>query len=161
MKLLYPKFLFLNLFLIVFISASAAVQDPEFIKIKDWKIEKVALGKLVLTCKAVFYNPNNAKAKLDDMQFNVAIGETKVGKITQVDGKVKIKKQQAFEIPLKLDIDPESNAWNFLNGVWNTLTFKDFTIHIEGFLKVKVIGIPIKIPVKEKEVLNLKNMIPQ
>lgn len=160
MELLNPKFLFLNVCLFFILNASAVVQDPQFVKMKDWKIEKVGFGKLELTCKAVFFNPNKAKAKLDDLQFNVAIGETRVGKITQVDGKVKIKKQQAFEIPLKLDIEPESNAWEFVNGIWNTLTLHDFTIQIEGFLKVKVVGIPIKIPVKEKEVLNLKNVLP-
>ena len=161
MEFFKAKLLLLSLFLLINLVAAAAVQDPEFIKMKDWKIEKVALGKLVLTCKAVFYNPNKANAKLEDLQFNVAFGETRVGKITQVDGKVKIKKQAAFEIPLKLDIEPESNAWSYLNGIWNTLTLHDFTIHVEGFIKVKVLGIPIKIPVKEKEVLNLKNILPK
>lgn len=151
----------LILFFLVFLSSanSFAAESPEFIKMKDWKINRIGTEKLVLTCKAVFYNPNKAKVKLTDINLGVIIGETKAGKILQFEKKVKIKKQSAFEIPLRIEIKPETNAWGYIQGFLSAVTLQNFVVHINGFLKVKVLGIPLKIRVDESEEMNLKEII--
>lgn len=114
---------------------------------------------MVLSCKAVFYNPNKAKAKLLGINFNVLLGDTKAGKINQIDQKVKIKKRQAFEIPLRIVIGPESNVWASIKGILSAVSMQDFVIHIRGSIQVRVLGIRLKIPVNESEELNLKELL--
>lgn len=157
MKFFYPL-LFLSL-LLISTQCTFAAEVPEFIKMKDWKMQRIGTEKIVLTCKAVFYNPNNAKVKLTDISLGVAIGETKVGKILQFEKKVKIKKQSAFEIPLRIEINPETNAWGYIQGFLSAVTLQNFVLHVSGFLKVSVLGMPLKIRVDEKEELNLKKII--
>lgn len=153
------NFFILFLFFLATTQQAYAVENPEFIKMKEWKMEKIAAGKMVLTCKAVFYNPNQAKAKLKGINLSVALGQTSAGKITQITKKVKVKKSSAFEIPLRIEIDPETNAWGYISGILSALTLQDFVVNVKGYLKVTVLGIPIKIPVQESEQLNLKDIL--
>ncbi len=150
----------LSLFFLLFaVGNIQAAESPEFIKTKDWKLQKIGTTKMVLSCKAVFYNPNKAKAKLLGINFNVLLGDTKAGKINQIDQKVKIKKRQAFEIPLRIVIDPESNVWASIKGILSAVSMQDFVIHIRGSIQVRVLGIRLKIPVNESEELNLKELL--
>ena len=151
-----------TLSIILFLCASfmaQAAESPEFIKMKEWKIQRIGTEKMVLTCKAVFFNPNNAKVKLTDINLGVSIGDTKVGKILQFEKKVKIKKQSAFEIPLRIEINPETNAWGFIQSFLSAVTLQNFVININGFLKVSVLGIPLKIRVDESDEMNLREII--
>lgn len=136
-----------------------AVESPAYIKTKDWQMDQMSNGKLVLTCKAVFYNPNKAKAKLQDLAFNIWLGETKAGKINQVEKKIRIKKKSAFEIPLRIVIKPETNAWGYIQGVLSALSLQDFLLHIRGYISVKILGVQFKIPIDETVELNLKTLL--
>lgn len=155
----YLKLLFVLVMSIGFLQPVFAVDNPEYIKMKDWKIEKLGAGKMVLSCKAVFYNPNKAKAKLKGINLGISIGDTNAGKVTQISKKVKIKKRSAFEIPLRIEINPETNAWGYLSGILSALSLQDFVVNVKGYLKVSVLNIPIKIPVNESEQLNLKEIL--
>lgn len=154
----FSIFIFISIFVLSSTSVKAA-ESPEYIKMKEWKLERLGTEKIVLTCKAVFFNPNNAKVKLTDINLSVAIGDTKVGKIVQFEEKVKIKKQSAFEIPLRIEINPETNVWGYIQGFLSAVTLQNFVVNIDGFLKVSVLGIPLKIKVKESEQMNLKEII--
>lgn len=137
-------------------SVSYAFEVPSFVKIKDWHIEKVGSLQIIITAKAVYYNPNKVKAKLSSVDLNAFIGETKLGKIEQVSKTIKIKKQQAFEIPLRIDIRPETSSWTYIQSVMNGLSMQDFILNIRGRFTIKAAGLPIKVSLDEKEELNLK-----
>lgn len=141
-----------------FSSSIAAPDSPEFVRTKNWKIEKIASGNLVLSTVAVFYNPNKAKAKLLDINLDVILGETKAGNVSQIEQKIKIEKESAFEIPLKIDIEPETSAWGYVSGFVSALTLQDIDVEIKGKVKISVLGIPLKIKVDEKEVVNAKDI---
>jgi len=138
---------------------SYAFEAPEFIKLKAWKIEKLKNGSLALSCKAIFYNPNAIKAKLTDVDLDVYFGETKVGNINQADSKVKINKSQAFEIPLTINFSPETNAKGYFSGFLTAFGMQDFVITLDGKIKIKAMGIPFNVKVKESKNANLKDLI--
>ncbi|MGB1247392.1 MAG: hypothetical protein ACPG4Z_00795 [Chitinophagales bacterium] len=149
----------LSLFvLFLFVGNSIAAEVPEFVRTKNWKIEKVSTGSLLVSMTAVFYNPNKAKAKLNDINLEVILGETKAGNVIQTGGKVKIKKNSAFEIPLEIEIAPETSAWGYLSGFFSAVTLQDITVEIKGYIKVKVLGIPLRIKVDEIETVNAKDI---
>lgn len=155
----YISYLFSLLLLVLGgMQTTKAAQSPEFIKTKNWKIQKVSGSKIILSCKAVFYNPNKARAKLMGVNFKFLLGETKAGKVDQITKKIKIKKKQAFEIPLRIVISPETNAWGKMKGILSAFTLQDFVVHVRGFIEVRVFGVRLKIPVDETEQLNLKNV---
>lgn len=133
-----------------------AFEVPSFVKIKDWHIEKVGTFHIIISAKAVYYNPNKVKAKLSSLDLNAFIGETKLGKIEQLNKTIKIKKQQAFEIPLRIDIRPETNSWTYIQGILNGLSLQDFIVNIRGRFTIKAAGMPIKVSLDEKQELNLK-----
>lgn len=140
-------------------SPALAAEMPEFIKIKDWKLQRFGTSKMVLTCKAVFYNPNKAKAKILGIDLNVFFGDTRAGKVNQIEKKVKIKKNQAFEIPLRIVIDPETSTWGYVSGFLSAVSMQDFVVNIRGYLQLRILGVKLKIPLDESEDLNLKRLL--
>ncbi len=153
------KKLLLILISFLAIASASAFEVPELVKLKAWKVEKMKGGVLQLSCKAVFYNPNTVKAKLTDVDLDVYFGTTKVGNINQADGKVKINKAQAFEIPLTIDFSPETNAKGYFSGFLTAFGLQDFVISLKGKIKVKAMGIPIRVNIDESEEVNLKDII--
>lgn len=149
-------------FVFLFISIpfrSMAIEDVEFIKTKEWKLHKIGTEKIVLTCKVVFFNPNKVKAKLKDVNLNITINDTKVGKVLQAEKKVKIKKNAAFEIPLRIEVKPETNAWGYIEGILSLVTLQDFVVRTNGHIKLKALGIPLKIGVQDETELSLKAIL--
>ena len=153
------KTLFIFFISFITIQTANAFEVPELIKLKAWKLEKVKGGALELSCKAVFYNPNKVKAKLTDVDLEVYFGNTKVGNINQADGKVKIISASAFEIPLTIKFSPETNAAGYFSGFLTAFGMQDFVIRMKGKIKVKAMGIPIKIGIDESEDVNLRDII--
>ncbi|MCB0510341.1 MAG: LEA type 2 family protein [Chitinophagales bacterium] len=146
----------LVLFFLFFRVPCFAFENPSFVKIKDWHIEKIGSLQIIISAKAVYYNPNKVKAKLSALDLNAFVGETKLGKIEQLNKTIKIKKEQAFEIPLRIDISPETSSWNYIQALLNGLSMNDFILNIRGRFTIKAAGVPIKISLDEKEELNLK-----
>lgn len=153
------KTLFILFLSFISFQTSYAFEVPELVKLKAWKVVKLKGGVLELSCKAVFYNPNNVKAKLTDVDLDVYFGETKVGNINQADGKVKITKAQAFEIPLTIKFSPETNAAGYFSGFLTAFGMQDFVIRMKGKIKVKALGIPVKVAIDESEEVNLREII--
>lgn len=144
------------LFLLFSFYSFAAPKSPEFIRTKDWKIEKLSSGKMVLTAKAVFYNPNKAKAKLNDIILNVFANDKLIGTVTQVD-KVKIFGNSSLDIPLRIEFNLKDSGMDAMGTFLNLMSNNKFLVDIIGYLKVSVFCLPFKVPVDEKQELSLKD----
>lgn len=142
--------------LISLFTAVFAVESPEFIRTKNWEIEEVKSGSLVLNTTAVFYNPNKAKAKLKEVDIAIFMGETKIGKVRKSDKKVKIRKKSAFDIPMRIELQPETNAWGYLSGLMSAITLQDATVTLRGKIRIRVLGLPVGLKLDETEDINLR-----
>ncbi|MCB0540200.1 MAG: hypothetical protein KDE33_21970 [Bacteroidetes bacterium] len=144
---------------ILTLSYSYAIEAIEFVKTKEWKVIKVGKEGIELSCTAVFYNPNNVKAKLKDIDIDVFFNDLKAGNISQPDGKVKVGKQSAFDVPLSIKFSPDKNQKGYFSGFLTAVTLKDFVIKLQGYLKLQALGIPLKVKINDSETVNLKQLI--
>lgn len=140
-------------------STAYAIEAIAFVKTKEWKVVKVGKEGIELSCTAVFYNPNKVKAKLKNIDIDVFFNDVKAGNISQPDGRVKVSKQSAFDVPLAIKFSPESNAKGYFSGFLTAVTLKDFVIKLQGYLKMQALGVPIKVKISDAETVNLKQLI--
>ncbi len=152
--------LFLIFFLVInsMLFACASPSAPEYVRTKDWHFEKLASGNIVFTAKAVFYNPNKAKAKLREVDLDVFVNEKKVGKILQTE-KIKINGKSSFDIPLRMEFNLRESGLNIVSNLISLVTNQKFLVDMKGFIKMNVFFIPFKVPINEKQEFTLKDFI--
>lgn len=138
-------------------SANAALSAPEYLRTKNWKIEKVNGTTLELTADVVFYNPNKIKAKLKDLDLDIFLNEKFVGKVIQTDI-VNIPGKSSFDIPIRFKFDLKESNINISN-VLGLLLNNKFIVDIKGFLKAKVFLMPFKINLNERQEFSAKDFI--
>jgi len=131
---------------------------PEYVRTKDWKIEKLETGNLVFTAKAVFYNPNKAKAKLREVNLDVYVNDKYIGKIIQTE-KIKINGKSSFDIPLRMEFNLKDSGLDLLGSLITLVTNKKFIVDMKGFIKMNVFFIPFKVKIDEKEEFTAKDFL--
>lgn len=139
---------------IVFASPSA----PEYIRTKDWKIEKLKSGNLVFTAKAVFYNPNKAKTKLREVNLDVYVNDKYIGKVLQTE-KIKINGQSSFDIPLQMEFNLKDSGLGIIESLFTLITNKKFIVDMKGYIKMNVFFIPFKVKIDEKQEFSSSDFI--
>ena len=153
------RFGFTLIIILSSLSLWAAPEAPEFVRTKNWEIEKLTSGHIIMTTTAVLFNPNNAKARLKDVDIDIWLGETKTGKVVQAKKRIKIRKRSAFEIPLRIDLEPETSGWGYISGLLAAATFQDSVIKLKGRIKIKVLGLPVSLRIDEEEDINLRDLL--
>lgn len=158
---LKPKSSFLK-FILVFIFSFSFLQQavaepsaPEYLRTKNWKIEKVSGTILELTAEVVFYNPNKVKAKLRDLDLDIFLNEKFLGKVIQ-DNMVKIPGKSSFDIPIRFKFDLSKSELG-LSSLLGLLSNNKFIVDMKGFLKANVFALPFKIKLDERQEFSAKD----
>lgn len=149
--------LFILITFFSFQSLFAAPTAPEFVRTKDWNIDKVNGTEIILTAKVVFYNPNKIKAKLNSLDLDIKFNNLFIGKVIQTDI-VKINGKSSFDIPIRIKFDLKESGFN-LNNVIGLITNKKFIVNLDGFLKAKVFLMPFKVNVNVKQEFKASDFI--
>lgn len=92
------------------IAAKAQEEEPYLVKTKDFTVNNFSLSQIDLGITAVIYNPYKAKIKIDEILIDVFIENKKLGTITEAADIVKINKQSAFDLPLKIAVKTGANV---------------------------------------------------
>lgn len=150
-------FLFITLVLFSFQNILAAPIAPEYIKTKDWQIDKVSGTEIILKANIVFYNPNKIKAKLKALDLDIKFNNKFIGKVIQVDI-VKINGNSSFDVPIRIKFDLKESGFN-LNNVMGLISNKKFMVELSGYLKAKVFLMPYKIKINEKQEFRASDFI--
>ena len=150
--------LFILLFVINSFDAVAGPESPEFVRTKDWQINKLESGNMVFTAKAVFYNPNKAKAKLKSIVLDIFTNDKKIGTVTQIE-QIKIKGQSPFDIPLRLEFNLRESGIDVLGTILNLMSNNKFLVDIKGYLKLNVFCIPFKVEINEQEEFSINDFL--
>ena len=109
-------------------------------------------GKPVLKADVYFFNPNKVKMKLKEVNVEVAIDGTKSADVKH-DLDVTIAGQSDFSVPIVAQLSLKQNS--FLDAVVGLLGGKKYEVVFTGYIRVRVHGVPIKVPVLQKQELKL------
>lgn len=150
---------FATLFLILGLSTSAwAIEPPTFVKLKDWRFPSFSKERgIAIETTAVFYNPNKrGRLKLREIALDVYAGETYLGTINQTEQKVKIRPKSAFEIPLRIDVQPKAGVFN---NLFSLVTGQNLVLYIKGYVKITALFFRVKVKVDEAQEFSLISIL--
>lgn len=133
------------------------VKDPEFVKMKDWRITTES-GALIVHSKAQLYNPNKISFKLSNIAIDVFVDGNKIGVMNQ-ESPVKVAKMNSFEIPLNIRLSKNQNLFSIVSGVFQIAKNQKMKFDYNGFIELRAAGIKVKVPVDGFYDLNLKDML--
>ena len=155
------KQLFLFILLISYIAAKAEDKEPYLVKTKDFHVSDFSLKQIGLGITAVIYNPYNVKVKVDEILIDVFIGDKKLGTILEAADVVTIKKESAFDLPLKIEVKTGPTVTKFFTeGSKMVLMGKKIKVDYKGYVKVKALGfIPIKVKIDQSTYFTMKDIL--
>ena len=157
------KYIFAISFLLFsfYISNAEENKEPYLVKTKGFHVSDFSFKQIGLGITAVIYNPYKAKVTIDEILIDVFIGEKKLGTILEAADVVKIKKENAFDLPLKINVKTSSTVTKFFTeGSKMVLMGKKIRADFKGYVKVKALGfIPIKVKIDQYEYFTLKDIL--
>ncbi len=147
--------------LLFFLTVKADDKDPYLVKTKDFHVDDFSLKKIGLGITAVIYNPYSVKVKVDEILIDVFIGDKKLGTITEAADVVKIRKESAFDLPLKIDVKTGPTVTKFFTESSKmVLMGQKIKVDYNGYVKVKALGfIPIKVKIDQSAYFTLKDIL--
>jgi LEA14-like dessication related protein len=94
---------------------------------------------------------------LTNTYADVYLDSTKIGNINQANP-IKVPKESSFDIPLVVMIRTDDKLSLVLKNVMKLFSNKNAVINYKGFIQIKKAGIPIKVPMEDKYIVNLKEL---
>jgi LEA14-like dessication related protein len=110
-------------------------------------------GEPLLKGEAVFYNPNNVRMKLKEINVDVFVDDRKSAVVKQKFNSV-IKPRSEFTVPLEIQLSLKDIG--LLDTLFSLLGGKQYEIHFLGNIRIHVRGVPVKVPVDYIEHTRLK-----
>ncbi len=142
-------------------ATKAADKEPYLVKTKDFHVNDFALKHIDMGITAVIFNPYKVKVSIDEILIDVFINNKKLTTVTEAADIVKIQKESAFDLPLKIDVKSGPTiATLFKEGTKLLFSGKKVAVVLKGYVKVKALGfIPIKVKVNQTEYFGLKDLV--
>jgi LEA14-like dessication related protein len=109
-------------------------------------------GKPILKGDVFFYNPNKVKVKLKEVKVEVFVDGLKSADVDH-DLDIAIAGQSDFSVPIVAELALKQT--NLLDAVVGLLGGKKYEVFFKGYIRIKVHGFPVKIPVAQKQELKL------
>lgn len=142
------------LLILLFILSSCVPKAQVILKnIKDVVIDGGIDGNAKLNAVAVFYNPNALRMKLREIQVDVMVDGKKAAQARQKFN-FAIPAKSEFSVPLEVQLALKEIG--LLDTLLSLFGGKKYEIHYLGFVRVKVHGITIKVPIDYKDEIKLK-----
>ncbi|RED95568.1 LEA type 2 family protein [Marinoscillum furvescens] len=133
-------------------SCSRPDQEPDFRGIRHINVHKVKGTKAELTAEAHFYNPNDVRLKLKNIDVDIMLEGKTIGSIDQ-DLNMKIEKTSEFVVPLEATFN--IGEIGLLNGIISILGGKKVNVTYEGTITASVHGYRTKVPVYYEDEVRL------
>jgi LEA14-like dessication related protein len=136
---------FINFVLLTVLISSCAPGKPVVLRqIRNVVIETLTDGSPVLRGDAVFQNPNHVRMRLKEINVEVFVDGEKSAHADQKLNAV-IPSNDEFTVPLEIHLSLKKVG--LLNSVLSLLSGKKYDVHFKGFIRVRVHGIGVKVPV--------------
>jgi LEA14-like dessication related protein len=121
--------------------------------IRNILLEPDAEGVPVLTGDALLYNPNHARMKLKEIKVEVFVDGEKSAVADQRLNAL-IPASSEFSVPLKIQLTLKKIG--LLNTFMSLLGGKKYEIRYFGYIRIRVHGVSVKVPVDFKDEIRLK-----
>jgi len=141
-------------FSLLLLAASCVPKEQIVLRvIRNVTIDAGLDGEPLLKGEAVFYNPNNARMKLKEVNVDVFVDGKKSAVVKQKFNAV-IRPQSEFTVPLEIQLSLKDIG--LLDTLFSLLGGKQYEIHFLGNIRIHVRGIPIRVPVDYTDQTRLK-----
>lgn len=130
--------------IIVVSSCKKPEEEPEFKYVQNIQVKKITGQEVLLNAEAVFYNPNDMRMKLREVDVDVFVDEKKVGKINQ-DVNMIIPAKADFTVPFDATLNISDVGG--LNTLISLMGGKKLRVKYAGHIKVTVHGLPFRVPI--------------
>lgn len=134
--------------------ASCGPYQPVVLKsVKNVHVESLDREKAKLTADASLHNPNQLRARLKKISVNVKVD----GKdAATVDQKLKsiIKPKSDFIVPIEVYISLKE--FGIMDTIFSLLSGKKYKVEYKGHLRMKVGGVPVKVPIEFEDEVRLR-----
>jgi LEA14-like dessication related protein len=128
------------------------LKEPiEFKGIKNVAVDVGIDGKPVLKADVFFFNPNKTKMKLREVNVEVFVDDVKSADVNHsLD--VVVPQQSDFSVSVIAQL---SMKQNLLETMFSLLGGKKYKIAFKGYIRVRVHGLTIKVPVAQSQEVKL------
>jgi LEA14-like dessication related protein len=106
-----------------------------------------------LKANAVFFNPNDMKAKLKKIELDVFVEGKKAG---HVDQKLSLLIPANSEFTVPLEVKLNLKEMGLMNTLFSILGAKKMDVRYVGSIRINYKGIPINVPVDYKSEIRIK-----
>jgi len=144
--------LLFTLFLIPFLFAACnGVEEPEFLGVKETKLESLSFSKGVMKVVLEYKNPNKFGIDIKETNLDVSVKGKFLGVAEQTE-MTHVAKNSTFEFPLFVHFDPIKAA-----GIaFNNASKSSIPLEIQGTAKVGKKGVFIKVPIHVTEEVDIR-----
>jgi len=128
----------------VLLNGCTVKEEVVLLAIENIELVKGTGSEPILKADARFYNPNQVRMKVREVQMEVSIDGKKAAKIDQKLKSV-IKAKSEFTLPIEVQLS--LNDIGLVDALLSLFGGKKYQLHYVGYIKASVKGIPVKIPV--------------
>ena len=125
-----------------------------FKNVKNISVDISATGKPMLKADALFFNPNRTQMKLKEVNISVWVDGTKSAEAKQ-NLDINIPAQSDFSVPINVQLVLKEE--NLLNTVLGFFGGKKYELLFKGYIRVRVHGLTIKVPVSQMQQIQLNH----
>lgn len=122
-------------------------------KITNVQVEAGTNGDPMLRGDAVFFNPNHVRVKLKEIKVEVFVDGKKSADADQKFDVI-VPANAEFTVPLEIHLSLPKQG--LLNTMLDFLGGKKYEVHYLGFVRIRVHGLSVKVPVDYKDEIKLK-----
>ena len=139
--------------LVIFLTGCVPKEEVVLRSIKNEKLETAEDGNQILKADVIFYNPNNIRMKLKEINVEVFVDGKKSAHAEQKFNSL-IKAKSEFTVPLEVKLSLKDLG--LLDTILAFLGGKKYEINFKGHLRIKVNGFTFKVPVNHTEEFSMK-----
>ena len=150
----FPSISVFGLILLFSVILFACVPKEQIVfkDVKNIAVDLSDSGKPVLKADVNFFNPNRVKMKLKEVNVEVFLDGKSSGEVKhELD--VAIAGESDFSVPIVAQLILKET--NLLDAVVGLLGGRKYEVVFKGYIRVRVHGVTIKIPVSQKQELKL------
>jgi hypothetical protein len=143
--------IFTALFLIMV--SCAPKQQVVFKSVKNLLVDGGMGGTPVLKGEAIFFNPNKLQTRLKEIKVEVLVDGKRAAEVDQTMDLL-IPGKSEFTVPIEATLSMKDIG--LLDAVIGFFGGKTYQVQFVGYIRVKVHGVTVKVPVKYNEEVKLR-----
>lgn len=135
------KILAALLLLILTVTSCKKPESFEYRDLKNFKVDSLGFEKSTISMDLVYFNPNNFGVDLKNVDCDVYVEHSYLGKYV-LDTTMHISKKSEFSVPSSMQVDMK----NLLKNTLTSLFSNDLLLEVKGTTRVGKAGIYITVP---------------